>query len=459
MFSTSGLKLNRAATALCAAILLGSPGSRRAACAQQNPKPAPPAEGAAPKPASSPAPPNSLDESQALIGAIAAAQGNPQTLIKNLEDFLARFPSSPHRDQVLRTILTEALQDNDPHKAAEYAEKLIAGNPADPQLLSVIVETLDRENDAASRERALRYATGFVANAEKRAGEPQLSDPADRDRHEKQALLLATGYLERGKIYAKSGAIDKAFADYEKSFAAYPTGQLAERLGDLAVERGETDLAVRYFTTAFAFPDKSIDPAHREELRKKLGRAYAAEYHSEKGLGDLILDRYDDLMRSLKPRFGASEEANAGVRDPFRFVLKRLDGSPLRLADYRGKIVVMDFWATWCGPCRLAGKLLEQIAPNFRTESAVSFLAVNVDEDRSGIQDFLKEEHWTVPVVYAEGLDRALAVRSLPTLMIFDREERVVYRQEGVDPNSFAETLVKRLREALQEHPAPPPSS
>jgi thiol-disulfide isomerase/thioredoxin len=206
-----------------------------------------------------------------------------------------------------------------------------------------------------------------------------------------------------------------------------------------------------YYVTAFAFPEKDPDPAHRQDIRRKLGSAYVALYHSEKGLGDLVISRYDQLMQQLAVRFSNERPQNAGRRDPFEFVLERTDGTPLRLADYRGKVVVMDFWATWCGPCRLEGKLFERVRENFRTESDAVFLAVNVDEDRSGVLVFLKEEGWDVPVAYALGLEHLLSVGGLPTVVIFDRQGRVVYRQEGLDPESFVEELDKRLHEALQQ--------
>jgi thiol-disulfide isomerase/thioredoxin len=241
--------------------------------------------------------------------------------------------------------------------------------------------------------------------------------------------------------------LDKAEADYEKSYVAYPSRELAERLGDLAVKKNDLKRAVDEYATAFAFPGP--DPGQREEVRRKLGSCYQALHRSEKGLGDLILARYDELSRLLAPRFQDSGQPNAEVRDPLAFVLRHTDGSPLPLADYRGKVLVLEFWATWCGPCRLEGRLLERVTQDFRNEPAAVFLAVNVDENRASVPSFVKEEQWTTPVAYAQGLDRLLGVTSLPTLMIFDRTGHVVFRQEGLAVSSFVETVEKKVRGAL----------
>jgi thiol-disulfide isomerase/thioredoxin len=392
-------------------------------------------------------------ESRALQDAFRSSEDNPQVLIKNLEAFLERFPASAQREQVLQFIYKSALRANDPQTAAQYGEKLLALKPDDPALLSSLVDLFDRQDDAASRAKALQYATKFVERAEREVKESSPSATGKGKSPESASAILAAAYLTRGKLYAKSGESDKAMADYEKSYAAYPTQQLAERLGDLAAKKNDLERALNEYATAFAFPGPGTDPSHREEVRRKLGSCYVALHQSEKGLGDLVLARYDELVRALAPRFQDSRQPNANLRDPFAYVLERVDGSPLRLADYRGKVLVLEFWATWCGPCRMEGKLLERVVENFRNEPAAVFLAVNVDEDRAGVPAFLKEEQWTTQVAYSQGLERLLAVQSLPTLVIFDRNGRVVLRLEGLDYEKFVDTLYKKLRETLSGLP------
>jgi thiol-disulfide isomerase/thioredoxin len=389
-------------------------------------------------------------ETEALNKAFSTSASDPQALIKNLEAFLEKYPKSARREQVLRTIYKQALQGNDSRKAAETAEKLLAFNPEDPDLLSALTDLYGRRSDAAGREKALHYATRFVEHAEKLTEAVRPAEIPAEKWQEVCEVVRATAYSMRGKVYAQSRDNARAAADFEKSLATYPTAQVAELLGDAALKLGDTARAINAYATAFILPDKRVDAARREQIRRKLGSAYALNHPSEKGLGDLILARYDALVHAHPARFVSEDKANTQLHDPFEFVLTRLDGTPLRLAELRGKVLVMDFWATWCPPCRLEGKLLERVMETFRGENSVEFLAVNTDEAPSVVTDFVKEAEWKVPVVYARGLDGVLGIHALPTVLILDGEGRVVFRQVGLDPGSFVATLEAKVRQALE---------
>jgi thiol-disulfide isomerase/thioredoxin len=389
-------------------------------------------------------------EMDALDEIFQSQSTDPQEIIRGLETFLTRFPQSARREQVLRTIFRRAVEANDPRKAGEAAERLLEKHPEDPDLLSAAADQFDRAGDAASREKAIQFATRFIAYADQLTAASRPEDVPEEKFPDYQNLMRATAYAMRGRYYSRAGEDAKAFADLEKSLAAYPSPTVAEQLGDAALRQGDSDRAIDAYLTAFALPDKRVDPARRDQVRQKLGSAYLAKHQTDKGLGDLILARYDELMRTHGSRFRSDGGGGSDARDPLELPMQKLDGSPVKLSEYRGKLVVMEFWATWCPPCRVEGKLFERVMHTFRDEPRVAFLSVNTDEDRSLVPKFVEEEGWTATVVYAQGLDQLLSIRALPTTIILAPDGRIIFRQNGIHIPTFIETLETRIREALK---------
>jgi thiol-disulfide isomerase/thioredoxin/predicted negative regulator of RcsB-dependent stress response len=389
------------------------------------------------------------DEQAALNQAFRSAQSNPQLIIKNLQAFLDRYPHSSRREAVLRTICSYALAANAPGVIVQYGQMLLAMTPDDPKLLNLLIDALARQNDQPSRNLAIDYTARLIRIAEAERDRAALAGGND-NAAEQWTQRIASTYAKLAGLHRDSGDIDKAASDLEKSYATYATARAAEQLGDLAMIKGDSARAMDFYLTAFAFPDKGSDPIQRQEIRRKLGSLYIAQHHSEQGLGDLVLSRYDSLMPQLASRFSGGQPQNAGIQDPFKFVLERMDGTRLSLADYHGKVLLLDFWATWCGPCRMQGKLVDQVAQNFHADPNIVFLSLNMDQDRSGVPAFLKQAGWNVPAAYAQGLDQLLGVTELPTLVVFDRQGRIVFREEGLDPDTFVEVLSKHLRETLE---------
>jgi thiol-disulfide isomerase/thioredoxin/outer membrane lipoprotein-sorting protein len=103
------------------------------------------------------------------------------------------------------------------------------------------------------------------------------------------------------------------------------------------------------------------------------------------------------------------------------FTLKTLDGEPVTLDSHRGKTVVVDFWATWCGPCRTEMPHLEKLRQEFAGK--VEFLGVN-DEQAGTVRDFIKQHQYTMPVLMDGNrqVHKRYGVRAIPTLLIVDKE-------------------------------------
>ena len=118
------------------------------------------------------------------------------------------------------------------------------------------------------------------------------------------------------------------------------------------------------------------------------------------------------------------------------------------LASAKGKILVLSFWATWCGPCKELEPEFVDVAKSYAGNADIVFFAVNTDEDQSLVSQFVAHEKWDVPVVFGDGLDDFMKVESLPTVMVLDRAGKIIYRVNGFPPEGFAENLTTAIQAA-----------
>jgi len=141
--------------------------------------------------------------------------------------------------------------------------------------------------------------------------------------------------------------------------------------------------------------------------------------------------------------------------DPMEFTVTGLDGKKLQLASLKGKLLIMDFWATWCVPCRLQHPLYETLRERFGSRDDVAFLEMDSDEDRSVVEPFLTAEKWDKTVYFEDGLARLLNVMNIPTTILIDKSGRLASRMDGFDPSTFLDQMTGRIQSLLANSAAP----
>jgi cytochrome c biogenesis protein CcmG/thiol:disulfide interchange protein DsbE len=132
------------------------------------------------------------------------------------------------------------------------------------------------------------------------------------------------------------------------------------------------------------------------------------------------------------------------------FALKSVKGKTVKLSDYKGKIVIIDFWATWCPPCRKGIPDLVAIQKEFKKSVVVIGISLDGDKTIKDVPDFVKNYKINYPVVY--GNDQVTidygGIRSIPTSFIVDKKGNVVDSHIGlVDKDVY----VKKIKELLKK--------
>jgi peroxiredoxin len=133
------------------------------------------------------------------------------------------------------------------------------------------------------------------------------------------------------------------------------------------------------------------------------------------------------------------------------FVLKSSSGQNLRLSEYRGNVVMINFWATWCGPCRQEMPLLDDLYGRYQ-RVGFSLLGVNIDDDSRRALQMVEELGVSFPVLFDEAkeVSKMYAVEAMPVTVLVDREGRVRHVHHGYKPG-YEEKYLTEIRSLLRE--------
>ncbi|MCH8101177.1 MAG: TlpA family protein disulfide reductase [Proteobacteria bacterium] len=133
------------------------------------------------------------------------------------------------------------------------------------------------------------------------------------------------------------------------------------------------------------------------------------------------------------------------------FALKSTTGENLRLSEYRGDVVMINFWATWCGPCRQEMPLLDEL---YRRYHRVGFnlLGVNIDDDTTRALRMVEELDLHFPVVFdtRKEVSRLYNVEAMPATILVDREGKIRHVHHGYKPG-YEDKYLDQIRALLRE--------
>ncbi len=133
------------------------------------------------------------------------------------------------------------------------------------------------------------------------------------------------------------------------------------------------------------------------------------------------------------------------------FTLRSLDGVNTRLAEQRGRVVMVNFWATWCGPCKQEMPHLSRLYEKYRA-SGFTLLGVNVDEDAKQAAATAGRLGVKFPVLFdgAKSVSKLYDLQSMPSTVLIDRDGRVRFLHRGYH-DGLEEAYEKQIRELVKE--------
>ncbi|MCH8334901.1 MAG: TlpA family protein disulfide reductase [Proteobacteria bacterium] len=159
------------------------------------------------------------------------------------------------------------------------------------------------------------------------------------------------------------------------------------------------------------------------------------------------------LLGAILVIFAASSLASSSLEGQIApdFVLKSASGENLRLSEYRGDVVMINFWATWCGPCRQEMPVLDELYGRYR-HVGFNLLGVNIDDDSRRAMKMVQELGVKFPVLFDENKDvsKLYKVDAMPVTILVDREGRIRHVHHGYKPG-YEDKYLTEIRSLLRE--------
>jgi len=236
-------------------------------------------------------------------------------------------------------------------------------------------------------------------------------------------------------------------------------GELNQQLGLAFFEKEPRDkrdlvLAENYLKEALARSDGADD----------LARFYLGRVYEEAGYPEKALDLYRTYLTNnadspyaegVTARIQTLEAKTGGTLG--RLAIDGLDGDELDLARYRGKVVLIDIWTTWCGPCKASQPKLKRINKKYADEPFV-LVGISGDQRPELVAPYVAKNDidWAIfldPQI--EVCQRVFGARSYPTFIVLDHEGRIIWSASGWSSSverKMGSTLAKAIREAKKEN-------
>jgi peroxiredoxin len=151
--------------------------------------------------------------------------------------------------------------------------------------------------------------------------------------------------------------------------------------------------------------------------------------------------------------FAATSLASSGLEGQMApdFALKSSTGENLRLSEYRGDVVMINFWATWCGPCRQEMPLLDELYTRYH-RVGFNLLGINIDDDSRRAMQMIEDLGVSFPVLFdaRKEVSKLYEVEAMPVTVLIDREGNVRFVHHGYKPG-YEEKYLDQIRSLLRE--------
>ncbi len=328
----------------------------------------------------------------------------------------------------------------------DYARNAVSGAYAEADNVKKAVEYADMI------ETPVWKGEGWASAAQvfRRKGNLKAAEPLYKKAVANSYKYMTTNRNDPGAGFAISGftsystALGGIYVEQKRYKEAYPVLQLAHDSSrtvraDVNSLYSEVLIALDKHQQAFDVIDEAVKAGQATaKMKESLKTLYVKVKGSDAGFNEYISSVNKAMAEKIR-----MDLARQMINQPAPgFSLKDVDGNLVSLADLKGKIVIIDFWATWCGPCKKSFPSMKAAMEKFQNNPDVKFLYIHTWEKEAGATDSAKSYvtrsnfpfHVLMDLKNADGLNAVVEsykVTSIPTKFVIDKEGRVRFRFSG----------------------------
>ena len=371
-----------------------------------------------------------------LVAVLERTEGNAGERIVALDSILAAYPQAEDVQRIARHHLLQAHADagSSADLLRDVAHAYLAADSSWWAKFSVASVYSGRGVNAAE-------GMVFIAESEHEVMQMQAPDRMSAENWADQQREML-GYCRNiaGKLQAAQGSLTVALPLLAAAVDSVPDSyEFRVDLARAYESAGDTRAAVNEFMGVVRL---KYDEA---EARAAVERLYPLVYRRP-AVGVL-----DTLVQNARAARRREMLAVVDTTAAPAFEVPGLDGRTYTRDSLRGRVVIMDIWATWCGPCRRKLPQLQRAYELFGARPDVAFLAVSVDEDAAMASSFIEQFGYTFPVAHGgPDFGREFGVEGIPTLFVIDRAGVIRFEELGYnDAGDFVEELGWKIDAAL----------